>query len=97
MNWVFALLGILLITTGAIVVSAPYLAEPQMAEVPSAAEVPGVEKKSLERSFKPRGRNQTLFDQVREWSEKANAPLSILFGLISLFYTRRTYHLQRAR
>lgn len=29
--------------------------------------------------------------RVRDIAEQVNAPLSIVFGLISLFYTRRTY------
>lgn len=29
--------------------------------------------------------------QIRDVAEQVNAPLSIIFGLISLFYSRRTY------
>jgi len=35
--------------------------------------------------------------RAREIAEQANAPLSILFGLISLFYSRRSYNINRAR
>lgn len=35
--------------------------------------------------------------RARELAEDLNAPLSILFGLVSLVYSRRSYHLNRAR
>ena len=35
--------------------------------------------------------------QARDLAEQVNAPLSILFGLISLFYSRRTYLAQNKR
>jgi hypothetical protein len=34
---------------------------------------------------------QNIIAQVREIADQVNAPLSIVFGLISLYYTRRTY------
>ena len=37
----------------------------------------------------------TAYTQVRNLAEQVNAPLSILFGLISLFYSRRTYLAQK--
>lgn len=95
MRLMFALLGILLIASGAIVLGTPYLTSLQSEQ--SAAEdleSPGT------RSFKrrpDRPRHQTIFDQVRTLAEKANAPLSIVFGFMSLYYTRRTYHAQRPR
>lgn len=33
----------------------------------------------------------TVVAQMREIAEQVNAPLSILFGLVSLFYSRRSY------
>ena len=33
----------------------------------------------------------TFIGKARDLAEQVNAPLSILFGLISLFYSRRTY------
>ena len=35
--------------------------------------------------------SMTFIGQARNFAEQVNAPLSILFGLISLFYSRRTY------
>ncbi len=39
----------------------------------------------------------TFVDQVRGIAEQVNAPLSIVFGLISLYYSRRNYLENRAR
>ena len=39
----------------------------------------------------------SLFAKARDVAEQVNAPLSILFGLISLFYSRRTYLAQSNR
>jgi hypothetical protein len=36
-----------------------------------------------------------LLARVRDIAEQANAPLSILFGLISLYYSRRSYQINR--
>ena len=35
--------------------------------------------------------------RARELAEQVNAPLSILFGLVSLYYSRRSYHINKAR
>lgn len=40
---------------------------------------------------------QALWMTTRELAEKINAPLSIIFGLISLYYTRKTYIDQKNR
>jgi hypothetical protein len=40
---------------------------------------------------------QSLMLRARDIAEQLNAPLSILFGLVSLVYSRRSYHLNRAR
>lgn len=94
MRALFAVLGILLITSGAIVLGTPYLANLQS---PSAVELDSPNSKSLPgdrtRSLQPASDN--WIDQVRAFAEKANAPLSIIFGFMSLYYTRRTYHAQR--
>lgn len=96
MRLMFALLGILLIASGAIVLGTPYLAsmqsEPEIAE---GLEAPGT--RSFQKRRPDRFDSQSLFDQVRTIAEKANAPLSIVFGFMSLYYTRRTYHAQRPR
>ena len=39
----------------------------------------------------------SLLVRMREIAEKVNAPLSIFFGVLSLYYTRRTYHVARER
>jgi hypothetical protein len=39
----------------------------------------------------------TLINQVRGIAETVNAPLSILCGLVSLFYSRRTYLVNKER
>ncbi len=94
MRLMFALLGILLITSGVIVLGTPYLNS--MQPVSTAAvepEAPGTRSFKKRRQDQPR--RQSLLDQVRIIAEKANAPLSIVFGFMSLYYTRRTYHAQR--
>jgi hypothetical protein len=35
--------------------------------------------------------------QLRNFAEQANAPLSILFGLLSLYYSRKRYLTERNR
>ena len=35
--------------------------------------------------------------RARDLAEQVNAPLSILFGLVSLYYSRRTYHINKAK
>ena len=35
--------------------------------------------------------------RARDIAEQINAPLSILFGLVSLVYSRRSYHINKAR
>ncbi len=94
MRLMFALLGILLIASGAIVLGTPYLNSLQPGSTTDIEQgAPGT--RSFQKSRPDRPRRQTLFDQVRMIAEKANAPLSIVFGFMSLYYTRRTYHAQR--
>lgn len=89
MTKIFAILGVLLILTGGVLVYSRYIAPP-----PSA---------SVERSAGPNSVGISvreapgLLGAAREIAEQVNAPLSILFGLMSLFYTRRTYLAQRGR
>jgi len=92
----FALLGVLLITSGAIVLGTPYLKTMQQVP-PTAVEQDSSGTRSLQNRRPDRPQRQTLFDQVRTIAEKANAPLSIVFGFMSLYYTRRTYYAQRPR
>lgn len=91
----FAILGILLILSGALVLGAPYLSQLQGSDATFTeqnAAPGGPEQRRLRRP-----RPQTWLSQARDLAEKANAPLSILFGIMSLYYTRRTYHAQRDR
>jgi hypothetical protein len=37
----------------------------------------------------------SLAVQARDLAEKVNAPLSILFGIVSLYYSRRRYIVER--
>ncbi len=39
----------------------------------------------------------TLLDQARDVAEQVNAPLSIVFGLVSLYYSRRSYLANQSR
>lgn len=39
----------------------------------------------------------TVVSTVRDIAEQVNAPLSIVFGLMSLYYSRRTYLERRAQ
>jgi hypothetical protein len=81
MTKVFVLLAIVLILSGGLVLFGPQ-AE-QMATRGLAPEAV---------SAAP-----TLIARAREIAEQANAPLSILFGIISLVYSRRSYNINRAR
>jgi uncharacterized membrane protein len=79
MTKIFALLALLLIASGVIVLAVPKPAQPVVTE----------------RSLGPLGPlgtgAQSIADQARDIAEKVNAPLSILFGLVSLYYSRRNY------
>lgn len=81
MTKIFALLAVLLIASGVIVLAVPKPAAPPAA---------------TERGMAPQSMPiPTLADQAREIAEKINAPLSIVFGLVSLYYSRRTYLINR--
>ena len=75
---IFAVLGILLILSGAVLLAVP---RHEATTARSGAPSIGVQAKDA----------PALIAQVRGLAEQANAPLSILFGLMSLYYTRRTY------
>jgi hypothetical protein len=38
-----------------------------------------------------------MINQARDVAEQVNAPLSIVFGLVSLFYSRRSYIVNKER
>jgi hypothetical protein len=82
MSKIFALLAVALIATGALVLA-----------VPKEEGVPGA------RSLSPQAVSDTpaYLLRARELAEQVNAPLSILFGLVSLYYSRRSYHINKAR
>jgi hypothetical protein len=82
MSKIFALLAVLLIATGALVLA-----------VPREEGAPGA------RSLSPQAVSETpaYLLKARELAEQVNAPLSILFGLVSLYYSRRSYHINKAR
>lgn len=82
MSKIFALLAVLLIATGALVLA-----------VPRDEAAPGA------RSLSPQSVSETplYLLKARELAEQVNAPLSILFGLVSLYYSRRSYHINKAR
>ena len=76
MSKVFALLAVLLILSGVLVIALPR-------EQPAG---------SGPRGIAPTAQTQSsALAAVRQIAEQANAPLSILFGIISLYYSRRTY------
>lgn len=82
MSKIFALLAVLLISTGLLVLA-----------VPREEGSPGA------RSLSPQAVSDTpqYLLRARELAEQLNAPLSIVFGLVSLYYSRRTYNINKAR
>lgn len=82
MSKIFALLAVALIATGILILA-----------------VPREEASSGARSLSPQAVSDTpvYLLKAREFAEQANAPLSIFFGLVSLFYSRRSYHINKAR
>ncbi|MBN8913671.1 MAG: hypothetical protein J0H65_16770 [Rhizobiales bacterium] len=82
MSKIFALLAVALIATGALVLA-----------------VPREEGSAGARSLSPQAVSDTpaYLLRARELAEQVNAPLSIVFGLVSLFYSRRSYHINKAR
>jgi hypothetical protein len=82
MSKVFALLAVALIATGILVLA-----------------VPREEGASGARSLSPQSVTEvpTYLLRARELAEQVNAPLSIVFGLVSLYYSRRSYNINKAR
>jgi hypothetical protein len=82
MSKVFALLAVALIATGILILA-----------------VPRDEASQGARSLSPQAVSDTpvYLLKAREFAEQVNAPLSIFFGLVSLFYSRRSYHINKAR
>lgn len=82
MSKIFALLAVLLIATGLLVLA-----------------VPRNEGAGGARSLSPQAVSDTpeYLLRARDLAEQVNAPLSILFGLVSLYYSRRSYHINKAR
>jgi hypothetical protein len=82
MSKIFALLAVALILTGVLVLA-----------VPRDEASPGA------RSLVPQSTLAVppYVMRAREIAEQINAPLSIVFGLISIYYSRRTYNVKRAR
>lgn len=85
MTKVFVLLAIALILSGGLVLLGPQVE--QVAATRSLAPEAGPEAAQA----------VNIIQRARELAEQANAPLSILFGLVSLYYSRRTYTINRAR
>lgn len=81
MSKIIALFAVLAILTGVIVLAVPREAPPAPAATRSAGPPPEL----------------SMIAKVRDIAEQANAPLSIIFGLISLYYSRRTYLAQGKR
>ena len=86
MTKVFVVLAILLIVSGGLVLFGPQVE--QIAATRSLAPEAGPPGEPAPPNY---------VQIARDFAEKANAPLSILFGLISLVYSRRTYNINRAR
>lgn len=83
MTKIFALLAVALIATGALVLAIPR-------EDPAG---PGA------RSLSPQAAVEVppYLLKAREVAEQINAPLSIVFGFVSLYYSRRSYNINKAR
>lgn len=82
MTKIFALLAVALIATGVLVLA-----------------VPREEGASGARSLSPQAVSDTppYLLRARELAEQVNAPLSIVFGFVSLYYSRRTYNINKQR
>lgn len=82
MSKIFALFAVALIATGLLVLA-----------------VPREEGSQGARSLSPQSASETpaYLLRARDVAEQINAPLSILFGLVSLYYSRRSYHINKAR
>lgn len=81
MTKVFTLLAILLILSGILLLAVP--------REERRAASPGLAPQALP--------SPTVVSRARDIAEQLNAPLSILFGLMSLVYSRRSYIANRER
>lgn len=82
MSKIFALLAVALIATGLLILA-----------------VPREQSSTGARSLSPQAVSDVphYLLNARDIAEQVNAPLSIVFGLVSLFYSRRSYHINKAR
>jgi hypothetical protein len=76
MRILFAVFGLALIITGAVLVLVPR------------------EERAQTRSFNPQ-QVVSMATRVRDIADQVNGPLSIVFGLISLYYSRKRYIVAR--
>lgn len=76
MRIIFAVFGLALIITGAVILLVP-------------REQPAAQTRSLNPQV------VSLATRVRDVADQVNGPLSIVFGLISLYYSRRRYVAER--
>ena len=76
MRLVFAIFGLLLIITGAVLVLVPR-DQPQTTRGVNAQQV------------------VSMATRVRDVADQVNGPLSIVFGLVSLYYSRKRYIVAR--
>ncbi len=78
----FALLAIALILSGILLVAVP---RSEMADPATRSAAPDAIG------------TISMINQARDIAEQVNAPLSIVFGLVSLFYSRRSYQVNKER
>lgn len=76
MRLIFAVFGLALLITGAVLLLVP-------------REVTRADSRSVNPQV------VSLAVQARDLAEQVNAPLSILFGLVSLYYSRKRYVVER--
>lgn len=90
MSKIFGVLAVLLILTGVIVLAVPREAPPVAISATRGPAAAAPASQSVSQAV-------SMLSKARDLAEQVNAPLSILFGLISLFYSRRTYLAQGKR
>lgn len=108
MSKLFALLAVLLIASGALVLAVPRDSAYHGPAMAKKTEAPGSRSLAPEANVpedaapaqggeKKIRTLQDLIATARDVAEKVNAPLSIIFGLVSLLYSRRTYLVNKER
>jgi len=102
MSKIFALLALVLIASGGLLLAvpreAPIPAEPATRSAGPSASPEAKEELPGTRSVGPAAKKlPDLVVRARDIAEQVNAPLSIIFGLVSLVYSRRTYLLNKER